>query len=136
MVGQATISSKSVVDQVRLDRIGDVQPAVVQEAPRSRPAESQSSATSPAPQTEGQSLTLDQVKKPALEELANEVNQVLDTANNQRLQFQIHEATGRLVIRIVEKDSGDVIKEFPPEAILKMAERLEEMVGMMVDQEH
>ena len=70
-----------------------------------------------------------------LETFVDDVNDVLNVANNTRLQFQTHQGTGRTVIRIVEKDTGEVIKEFPPEALLDMAEKLNEMAGLLVDRE-
>ena len=71
----------------------------------------------------------------ALKTFVDGINDVLNVANNTRLQFKTHQGTGRTVIRIVEKDTGEVIKEFPPEALLDMAEKLNEMAGLLVDRE-
>ena len=48
--------------------------------------------------------------------------------------FGIHEGTNRVTIKIVDKESKEVIKEFPPEKTLDMIEKIWEMAGLMVDE--
>lgn len=48
--------------------------------------------------------------------------------------FGIHEGTNRMTIKIVEKDTKDVIKEYPPEQTLDMIQKVWEMAGIMVDE--
>lgn len=48
--------------------------------------------------------------------------------------FGIHEGTNRVMIKIVDKDSKDVIKEYPPEKTLDMIQKVWEMAGIMVDE--
>ena len=46
----------------------------------------------------------------------------------------IHEGTNRVMIKIVDKESKDVIKEYPPEETLDMIQKVWEMAGIMVDE--
>lgn len=48
--------------------------------------------------------------------------------------FGIHEDTNRVTIKIVDKDTKEVIKEFPPEKTLDMIAKVWELAGMMIDQ--
>ena len=48
--------------------------------------------------------------------------------------FGIHEGTNRVTIKIVDKESKKVIKEYPPEKTLDMIEKVWEMAGIMVDE--
>ena len=48
--------------------------------------------------------------------------------------FGIHEATNRVTIKIVDKDTKKVIKELPPEKTLDMIAKVWEMAGLMVDE--
>ena len=48
--------------------------------------------------------------------------------------FGIHEGTNRVTIKIVDKESKKVIKEYPPEKTLDMIQKLWEMAGLMVDE--
>lgn len=48
--------------------------------------------------------------------------------------FGIHEKTNRVTIKIVDKKTKEVIKEFPPEKTLDMIAKVWEMAGLMVDE--
>lgn len=49
-------------------------------------------------------------------------------------QFSIHEATNRIMIKIVDKDTKEVIKEVPPEKTLDLIEKAWELAGVLVDE--
>ena len=48
--------------------------------------------------------------------------------------FGIHEETNRITIKIVDKKTKEVIKEFPPEKTLDMIAKAWELAGIMVDE--
>ena len=48
--------------------------------------------------------------------------------------FGIHEATNRVTIKIVDKDTKEVIRELPPEKTLDMIAKVWEMAGILVDE--
>ncbi len=48
--------------------------------------------------------------------------------------FGIHEATNRVTIKIIDKETREVIKELPPEKTLDMIARVWEMAGILVDE--
>jgi flagellar protein FlaG len=52
---------------------------------------------------------------------------------NTEAVFGIHDKTNRVTIKIVDKDSKKVIKEFPPEKTLDMIAKAWELAGIMVD---
>lgn len=47
--------------------------------------------------------------------------------------FGIHEKTNRVTIKIVDKDTKEIIKEFPPEETLDMIAKVWELAGIMID---
>ncbi len=53
--------------------------------------------------------------------------------NNTYCQYGIHEGTGRVTIKILDKDTKDVIKEYPAEETLDLIEKVWELAGIMVD---
>lgn len=55
------------------------------------------------------------------------------TANTEAI-FGIHEGTNRVTIKIVDKESKEVIKELPPEKTLDMIAKVWEMAGILVDE--
>ncbi|SCY34451.1 flagellar protein FlaG [Butyrivibrio sp. INlla14] len=48
--------------------------------------------------------------------------------------FGIHEKTNRVTIKMVDKETKKVIKEFPPDETLDMIAKVWEIAGLMVDE--
>lgn len=48
--------------------------------------------------------------------------------------FGIHDDTNRVTIKIVDRDTKEVIKELPPEKTLDMIAKVWEMAGILVDE--
>ena len=71
-----------------------------------------------------------------LEEKTGQLNRTMEIFNK-RLRFEVHEETERIMVKILEKKAGntdEVIKEIPPERVLDMLARLEEMIGLLIDE--
>ncbi len=66
---------------------------------------------------------------PILKTLQDEFNLI----NNVELKFNKDQETGQSYIEIVDKDSGDVVREIPPETLRKLAEKMDEMLGILFD---
>lgn len=64
----------------------------------------------------------------AVETLSKKMN------NNAEAVFGIHEETNRVTIKIVDKDTHEVIKELPPEKTLDMIASVWEIAGILVDE--
>lgn len=62
------------------------------------------------------------------------VDEINKKAVNSEAIFGIHEKTNRVMIKIVDKDSKKVLKEYPPEKTLDMIAKVWEMAGLMVDE--
>ena len=68
----------------------------------------------------------DKIKK-AVEELNKKMT-------NSEAVFGIHEKTNRVTIKIIDRDTKDVIREFPPEKTLDMIAKVWELAGLLVDE--
>ncbi|MDE6915806.1 MAG: flagellar protein FlaG [Lachnospiraceae bacterium] len=49
-------------------------------------------------------------------------------------KFGVHEKTNRIIIKLVDRDTQEVIKEFPPEKTLDLLAKRMELAGVLVDQ--
>lgn len=49
------------------------------------------------------------------------------------LNFSIDEDSDSLVVQVVDSDSGKVIRQIPPDEILTLRKRLEELIGIIFD---
>lgn len=54
--------------------------------------------------------------------------------NTSEAVFGIHEETNRVTIKIIDKNTKEVVKEYPPEKTLDMIARVWEMAGIMIDE--
>jgi len=50
------------------------------------------------------------------------------------LQFSVHEKTKLIAVKVLDKTSGEVIREIPPEKSLDFVAKLWEMAGIIVDE--
>lgn len=70
-------------------------------------------------------------KKNSMKRAVEEVNR---KAKNSELIFGIHDATNRVTIKVVDKGTKEVIREFPPEETLDMIAKVWELAGIMIDE--
>ena len=67
-----------------------------------------------------------------LEKSIEKANQFLLGLNIQ-FDFKIHEGTGRTVVRLVDKQTEEVVKEIPPEKMLDVIAGIWDMAGIVID---
>ena len=68
------------------------------------------------------------------EAMRKAVEEINKNATDSEAIFGFHEETNRVTIKIVDKQSKEVLKEFPPEKTLDMIAKVWEMAGLMIDQ--
>jgi flagellar protein FlaG len=72
-------------------------------------------------------------KPGALSRKVNEATRsFVDNANEQRNIF-LDEATGQMGMRVIDKDTGEVLRQIPPQELLRMMARLRESIGAFID---
>ena len=79
--------------------------------------------------------TPNQERQPSNEQIRQAVEKFNKSMiNNSEAVFGIHEDTNRVTIKIVDKQSKEVIKELPAEKTLDMIAKVWEMAGILVDE--
>jgi flagellar protein FlaG len=68
------------------------------------------------------------------EQIKKSIEEINKKAANTEAVFGIHEATNRVTIKFVDKETREVIKELPPEKTLDMIAKVWEMAGILVDE--
>jgi flagellar protein FlaG len=73
---------------------------------------------------------IEQVKKEeeqkAVEEVASKLQEFVNLIDK-KLQFSVDETSGRHVVTVTDKLSGDVIRQIPSEEVLRLARNLSEL---------
>ncbi|TYP58583.1 flagellar protein FlaG [Thermosediminibacter litoriperuensis] len=52
---------------------------------------------------------------------------------NTRFEFSIHEETNRVIVRIYDKNTDELISEIPPEKFLDLIANIWKQVGLIID---
>ena len=72
-----------------------------------------------------------QVKE--VEKAVEEVNEALVTRNISLL-FSVDEAANRVVVKVTDRDTGDLIRQIPPEVQLRVAGHIRELLGILLNE--
>jgi flagellar protein FlaG len=81
---------------------------------------------SPPPEQPSQ----EQVKK-AVEEIRKNVSQ----AASSNLQFAIDDESGQTIVRVTDRQTGELIRQIPSEEMVELAKSLDRMQGMLLRQQ-
>ncbi|MCZ4252018.1 flagellar protein FlaG [Pseudoalteromonas shioyasakiensis] len=74
----------------------------------------------------------DELGREQLEKMAQQLQDFMGEMNRS-LQFQVDEDSGRDVIKVVDKNSGELIKQYPSEEVLSLVAKLSETAGFLID---
>lgn len=87
----------------------------------------QSQSTSPLPESKLPQNTVPE------QEVKQAVEQIQETVNNlaQNLQFSIDEDTGKTVVKILDSQTQEVIRQFPSEEAIAIARTLDKVQGLL-----
>ena len=93
--------------------------------PRHLEARSQTSVDSAVPIPPSQAAKDKNSANPT--ELTTSIQRINTVMSQRGLEFEIHQESDRVVTRVIDRDSGDVIRQIPAEEVLRLAERLDEL---------
>ena len=71
-------------------------------------------------------------EKEALASSAEKLNDAAAIAQRS-IQFDVHEETGRTIITVSDKETGEQIRTIPPETLLRVAEHIEDVLADKTD---
>lgn len=74
----------------------------------------------------------EEIPREQVEKAAEKLNRLMGIIDK-RLQFSVHEQSHRVMVKIVDQTTGEVLDEIPPKRILDMMNSFSQMVGLMVD---
>lgn len=128
MTYQGSSSSAEVSEEARV-RTANVETAAT--SARLERATTDMTAKQKTGDGRGGNAANQQAQQSQIKKAIEEINK---KANNSEAIFGVHEETNRVTIKIVDKESKEVIKEFPPEKTLDMIAKVWEMAGLFVDE--
>lgn len=69
------------------------------------------------------------------EAIAKEIAEAAEQGDRSgvRVSTEVHKATGRYIVKVIEGESGKVLREFPPAEYLDVMAALEELGGTLLE---
>ncbi|NVL89818.1 MAG: flagellar protein FlaG [Desulfobacterales bacterium] len=49
------------------------------------------------------------------------------------LEFSVHKETNRIKVTVFDKDTGEMVREIPPQEVLNLVAKIDEMMGILFD---
>lgn len=77
---------------------------------------------------------VDDQKNVNLDSLKKVVEQAIAAMPHVDAKFGVHDKTNRIIIKLVDRETQEVIKEIPPEKTLDLLAKRMELAGVLVDQ--
>ena len=85
------------------------------------------------PEAEQQeSAPADESQRVALEKAVTDIREFVQSTQR-NLDFSIDDSTGRVVVKVVATESGEVIRQIPSETALKLAQNLSDASSLLFD---
>lgn len=78
-------------------------------------------------------VPIQEVSKEKIESALRDINTKIRPTHTE-CQFSYHEETKRIAIKVLDQDTGEVIREIPPEKTLDMIAKSLELAGILVDE--
>lgn len=100
-------------------------PAETQHAPARGTPPSAPASNEPAPGAKA--------SDPVVADTVEQVNNALQRQSGNRLSLSVDKDTNRVIVKYKDPQTGEVVRQFPPETILKMAKQLDKLKGIMLD---
>lgn len=77
---------------------------------------------------------LDEQKDASLDKLKRVMEQAVASLPHSSAKFGIHDKTNRIIIKLVDRETQEVIKEIPPERTLDLLAKRMELAGVLFDE--
>lgn len=78
-------------------------------------------------------FTEEKVSDTFLEKAIDKANFTFEI-HNRSLRFKIHERLNEVMVKVVDSETEEVIREIPPEKLLDMFANMLELAGLLVDE--
>ncbi|POA19148.1 flagellar biosynthesis protein FlaG [Pseudomonas sp. FW300-N1A1] len=88
------------------------------------------SAAQATPAVEADPASSEELQRAALEKAVTDIREFVQ-ATQRNLNFSIDDSTGRVVVKVIATDSGEVIRQIPSETALKLAQNLSDASSLL-----
>jgi len=80
----------------------------------------------------GQKNVVDEKDQEALQDKVAQLNQHVQSLNR-NLQFQIDDDSGKIIVKVIDSDTEEVVRQIPSEEVLSVSNASEKLSGILFD---
>ena len=89
---------------------------------------------SPMPKTASEVLKNFEANKAETEASARELQRLSDLVTGHKLQFNVNQELDKVVVRVVDTSTNEVIREIPSEDLQRIQARMTHAIGVLFDE--
>ena len=68
-----------------------------------------------------------------IEQAVDDANLLADTFPDHRISFAVADGSEEVVVRVIDNETDEVVRQVPPQEFLEMVAKVEQMVGLFFD---
>jgi flagellar protein FlaG len=89
--------------------------------------------TNPVPLDLSKELKPSEIKKEDVEAMVDALKDLTETLQT-KLNFSVDAGTNSIVVKVIDKDTDQVIKQIPPESMLELQEKMQDLTGFLLSE--
>jgi flagellar protein FlaG len=78
-------------------------------------------------------LAKEDIPREEVEKASEKLNRLMGIIEK-KLEFRVHDKTHRVMVKIIDRETGDVLSEIPPKKVLDMLASFKDAIGVLVDE--
>lgn len=75
----------------------------------------------------------EEIPREDVERTTDKLNRLMGLIDK-RLRFDIHEKSDQVMVRVIDQNTEEVLKEMPPKRVLELLNSLTDIAGLLIDQ--
>jgi len=75
----------------------------------------------------------EEIPREQIESATDKLNRLMGLIDK-RLRFDLHKESDQIMVRVIDQDTEDVLKEMPPQRVIELLNSLTDIAGLLVDQ--
>jgi flagellar protein FlaG len=76
---------------------------------------------------------LPEIPRENMRDIAETLNSAARSLN-QRVSFSVNDKTNRVIMKVINPDTNEVVREIPPRELMRIYEHIHDLIGMFVDE--
>lgn len=113
----------NVISNTNMDVSGIGKTAVAERPEVSQPVKNAAGTPAPADSPP--------ISREDVEEMVEALKDLTETLQT-KLNFSVDEGTNDIVVKVIDRDTDTVIKQIPPESMLELQEKMQDLTGFLL----